>query len=479
MVDLKSIKLPKITVPDISLSNRPYYTLWYISEKYTYRLDANRKGEVLGTLETIEEGCESLKELPDFLAQLLDKATILGRKVWLLYEMLPTHVLNVPSIQVAGVEADMLNEVLKFEHEALTGLGMTGTHLEHTLLKSEDDLDFYWLNYLPLEIFEDIVKKLKKKRCKLAGLAHPGGLPLPLDDHQVAKSWLRIESWANAVFAFHFKKGEINAFQIMHPAEQTDSWQTELDEFVLNAGAVDRSESFQNSMSNPLPEMKSSYSLSDNPDLLTLWMGEWLGILADKEQDDIPLVQIPPHANQEIVLTVSYGFGALAFCAALYGWNYYQISDYNAKTEVLKKLEADITALNQGISADKTRRNNLTADISSLKGDLKAIPKVLEALQKRPMAILQKLAEGRPEDLVIEAISVLPEQIVIKGVTRTPELPNHLANYLEKNIVSLGFKVHSPTKVDMVLFDRGGPWQFEIIMQDLGLKGFSNLKETG
>ncbi len=402
MVDLKSIKLPKITVPDISLSNRPYYTLWYISEKYTYRLDANRKGEPLGKLEIIEEGCETLKDLPDFLAQLLDKATILGRKVWILHEMLPTHVLNVPSIQVAGVEPDMLNEVLKFEHEALTGLGMTGTHLAHTLLKSEDDLDFYWLNYLPQEIFEDIVKKLKKKRCKLAGLAHPGGLPLPLDDHQVAKSWLRIESWANAVFAFHFKKGELAAFQIMHPAEQTDSWQTELDEFVLNAGAVDRSESFKNSMANPLPEMKASYSLSDNPDLLTLWLSEWLSILADKDQDAIPLVQIPPHANQEIVLTVSYGFGALAFCAALYGWNYYQISDYNAQTEVLKKLETDITTLNKGISADKTKRNNLTADISSLKGDLKAIPKVLEALQKRPMAILQKLAEGRPEDLVIE-----------------------------------------------------------------------------
>lgn len=470
-------KLPKITLPDISLSKRPYYTVWYISETNTYRLDTTRKGVAIGALETQEKGCDFVKNLPSFLKDLLEDSTLLGRKVWVLYEGLSTHVLNVPSIQVDGVESDMLGEVLKFEHEALTGESMSSMHLAHTLLKSEDDLNFYWLNYLNLDVFNQVIKTLKKKRCKLMGLAHPGGLPLPLDEHKAVKSWLRVESWANAVFAFHFKKGEINAFQILHPREQTDNWQNELDEFVLNAGDVERGESFQNSMANPLPELSSHYSLTNNEELTQQWLAEWLSILTSKELETAPVIKIPPHANQEVVLMVSYGAGALAFCALLYGWNYYWINDYNEKTDALKQLEAQITALNQGITADKTSRNNLSADITSLNGDLKAIPNVLRALQERPMVILEKLATGRPKDLVLEEIVVEPEMVVIKGVTLTPELPNHLASYLEKHIVSIGFKVHSPTKNDMNIFERGGPWQFVLNLEDLGLEGFSRLAE--
>jgi hypothetical protein len=477
MVDLKSIKRPTINLPDFSLSKRPYYTLWYISEKTTYRLDANRKGEAIGRLEVLEEGCESVKDLPSFLEHLLVEATGVGRKIWVMVEDLSSHVLNVPTIQVEGVESDMLSEVLKFEHEALSGESMTGMHLAHTLLKSEDDLNFYWLSYLKQDTFDLIVKKLKKKRCKLAGLIHPGGMPLPLDDHQVSKNWLRLESWGETVFAFHYKKGEVNAFQILHPAVQTDSWQRELDEFSLNAGSVERSESFQNSLANPLPELTSHYSLSNHEDLTTQWLGQWLSILSSKEPDSTPVVKIPPHANQEVMMMVSYGLGALAFCGLLYGWNYYWIEDYKTRTEHLKKIEADITAFNKGIADDKSRQNNLSADIASLKGDLKAIPAVLDALQKRPMEVLEKLALGRPEDLVLEAITVFPEKIVVQGVTLTSELPNHLANYLDNNLKPMGFKIHSPTKVDMVIFEKGGPWKFEMMLEDLGLEGFSKLSQ--
>ena len=258
---------------------------------------------------------------------------------------------------------------------------------------------------------------------------------------------------------------------------QTDSWQSELDEFTLNAGSVDRSESFQNSMANPLPELTSHYSLSNNEELTTHWLTQWLSIFAAKEPDATPVIKIPPHANQELTLMATYGFGALAFCGLMYGWNYYWIEDYKGKTEVLKKIEADIAAFNKGIADDKTRQNNLSADIGSLKGDLASIPLVLEALQKRPMQVLEKIALGRPEDLVLEAITVFPEKIVVQGVTLTSELPNRLANYLDQNLKPMGFKIHSPTKSDMVIFEKGGPWKFELMLEDLGLEGFSKLSQ--
>ncbi len=467
-IDFKSLK-----IPDLHFGDRPYYSLYFICEKVTYRVDADRAGNIAGELEKIDEGCESVSDLPDLVGLLLEQAEVKGRKIWLMYEMLPAYVLNVPSLQVEGVEPEMLGEVLKFEQEALTGMSMSEMHLAHKLLKSEDDLNFYWLAFLKRDIFDRILKILKKQHCKLAGLLHPGGLPLPLDINHPSKNWLRLESWANNVFAFHYKKGDINGFQIFYPEQQVDDWQDQLDDFLLNSGKVENSEALQYSPVNPLPEMKVNFSLSDNDLLLQQWVQEWFTVLVSKDLEIVPVITIPPHEHQEIVLTVSYAAGALLFCGLMYGWNWYWINDYNSKTERLKKIQSDIAALNAQIKVSKDKRNNLSADIESLKGDLKKIPNVLEALQKRPMMILQQLATGSPRDLVIEGIDVEPDHITISGVSLKPELPNHLANFLDKKMISLGLKVNSPTKTDMVLFERGGPWKFELIVQDLGLEGFS------
>ena len=88
------------------------------------------------------------------------------------------------------------------------------------------------------------------------------------------------------------------------------------------------------------------------------------------------------------------------------------------------------------------------------------------------MSLLKILANHSPKDLIIEQIEQTESGFSISGVSLQPQLVNQLASAIESAISSLGWKSLTPTKKDMQLFDSGGPWQFTLLLEDLGLKGF-------
>ncbi|MCK5190758.1 MAG: hypothetical protein KAR12_11955, partial [Methylococcales bacterium] len=51
-------------------------------------------------------------------------------------------------------------------------------------------------------------------------------------------------------------------------------------------------------------------------------------------------------------------------------------------------------------------------------------------------------------------------------------LGNILAGNIEAPLAKVGWKVNPPTKKEMNIFDNGGPWSFEMVIEDLGLEGF-------
>ncbi len=87
--------------------------------------------------------------------------------------------------------------------------------------------------------------------------------------------------------------------------------------------------------------------------------------------------------------------------------------------------------------------------------------------------MLEALANGRPENLLLESIATDKDDIKINGISLDATSANQLANYLETQLTTLGWSFAAPAKKNMELMNGGGPWEFEIKLLDLGVEGFN------
>jgi hypothetical protein len=448
---------------------RPPYTLLYITEVKTFRIDTDRKGIIKGELKILEIACEKPGKLPAALEQIIAESEPLGHKVWILYARLDTYELSLPSVQVEGVENEVLEQALQFEYEALTGNSISKSQLAYQFLGTDDDMSHFWINLLASETLSDLMAVLKKNRSGLGGVGHPGGLPLLLSGGNVA-NWLRVECWPTTVFALAKTPERGFSLHILHK-EQNTHWQEEINHWMLETGSVDKSEAIMNNQIEYIPETDENYRLTLDSALI-FWLGQWAQHLIEDEGAGIPLLNKKTGINKELVYMVGSGAGALFLCVSHFTWMLYQTNQYEYEFKQLTRAEKDLKSFRDGMTKNQDELAALKKDIATLGGNVDVIPKALAALKKRPAELLKNLAESSPADIVIEDIKLSDRQLAVTGVSMISGLSNQLASAIDQPLAAIGWKVNSPTKKDMGLFAEGGPWSFEILIDDAGLKGF-------
>lgn len=456
-------------LPYINFSKRPAHTFIYITQAKTFRLDTNGKGEIVSDLEELEFPCDTANALPTVLEALIEKSEDrLGRKIWLFYSRLNSHLLSLPSVQLAGVERDVLEHALQFEYEALSGQSLTKSQLSYRFVSSAEEMDNYWINIVAKETLTRLLEISKHAGCRFGGLMHPGGLPEMLGGD--APSWLRIECWPDTKFALSKNPDSGFGLQVLHIAENAQ-WEQQLDHWILEAGRVDQSETLLSGTIEYMAGSGDIYRLVDN-DHLILWLHRWAKHLILKGGGDVPLLQQTSKINREILYMAASGIGALLLCSGHFVWNLYQETHYTNEFNRLTQTQKDVDAMRKSMLQSRKKVSELENQLSVLGGNIEIIPKAISALQKRPAELLLALSRHSPEDLVIEKIQIKGERLVVSGVSLYPELANQLANRIEEGLHSVAWRVHSPTKQDMDLFTEGGPWSFDMELEDLGLKGF-------
>jgi hypothetical protein len=220
-VSLKLLKLPK-------LNRRPSHTLLFVTEVKTFRIDTDRKGQLLGDLETIELGCKSSTRLAASLSKIAEQTTPLGSKVWLLFLRLPLLFLSVPALQIQGVDEATLIQALQYESEGMTGLSSQDKQLAYHYLKTEHDMADFWAVQIEQLLLDDLIKVLKKNNARFGGLLHPGALPHALFDSK-AEDWVRIEAWSNQILALYRHDDHLD-MQVY--SYDNKHWQVELEHWL-------------------------------------------------------------------------------------------------------------------------------------------------------------------------------------------------------------------------------------------------------
>ncbi len=460
------IKLPRF-------SKRNAHTLLLITDTKTFRIDTDKQGVVVGSLETLSAQCTTTTKLADCLHLIVaGKQRPLGRKVWIFYSRLATAVLSIPSLQLEGVDEATLLQALQFEWEGMTGQSSQEMHLAYTLVSHKDDMSHYWVTQLHQLHLEDISTTLKKAGSQLAGVLHPAGLPLSLANPEQV-DWLRLECWPNLLVAHRHQPDMSQDIKLLSFEDR--HWHSQLKQWLERQGTISNSEtlySFVNLNIEILPETNYLQHLNDD-EPITHWLGLWAECLITKSQRSSPVLQQTTSINQDMLMMVGGGVLAVLLCVAHLSWHLYQSHDYSEKFKALQSVETSITAQRKTLTASQDKRDKLQEKNAKLKGDADILPVLIKGVQQRPSRLLAALAKGRPETLLVEAIRVDKDTVKISGVSLDATSANELASYLTQQLTALGWSIGAPTKQNLELFAEGGPWEFEINLIDLGVEGFN------
>lgn len=458
----------------MNLFKRPAYSLLYLTGNKICRLDSDRKGQVIGKLETVDISCDTSSGLPNAIEKfILQTKTPLGRKCWVLYSHLLSYQLSLPEAQIAGVDKSIVTQALQNEYEAFTGETLKSSQLSYQLLNTADEMSQFWCVFIAKETLTKIMERLHHAKSALAGVVHAGGLPRLLTKEE-GDSWLRIEYWPNCVFALAISPEHGTNLQIFHP-QQNPHWEDELKHWMLEVGVVEQTEALSTNKKLEInPYVNHSYALIPD-DSLQLWLEIWLQHLVAKNAAGVPSLQQQINVNRETFYMVGSAIAAIVLCAAHAGWILYQTNSYQKDLDDLNKINQQMAGVQATLKTSQDKLSQLQADETRLTDNNKSIPKAMTALKQRPAMLLKMIALHSPEDVVIEDIKPKEQKIVITGVALRAELSNQLATMIEQPMAEMGWKVSEPNSRSLDTFGKDqGPWEFELTLEDLGLKGFLN-----
>lgn len=455
-------------------TGRPRHTLLYVTRTTSYWLDVNRGGQPVGEVKVIDKICDGVDYLPETVAYLFTQGVKPARQVWLLYDQLETYTLNIPTAQVHGLGASALMQALCFEIEALTGSSVVNRALGFTLTTSPDEeMRSFWVSLLPQRIFDQLEKTLKQHGARLSGVAHPGGLPCSLG--ALDPPWLRVEYWPEMIVAVAQRMRQEPLEVTVVPLEGlVRAAEKELNEWLADhpASVFRRETLFADGGKLNSEAESGGYHLAHQQDL-SHWLVAWGQVLIGKTAR-VPVIQATARIEREHLYWIASGAFGLLLVGLHASWQIYLKWDYEAKTAALQQIQTQLETIAQGIQARTEKLNRETQAVQFLEHSLDDLPPLLTALKARPARLLEALAHQRPDRVVLTEIETIQEGWIVRGISVDFTAPNAYAAHLESSLASLGVRLYPPRKTDLQFAAGGGPWRFEMKLEDLGLTGIKD-----
>jgi len=386
-----------------------------------------------------------------------------GRKVWVLCEDFWSQIISLAAPSVAGLDAPQLARALGFEAEPLSGIGALESVLAfHPAPSREPSLRSFWSVVVEKHIIEEIQASVKKSGGALSGLGHPGGVALQITAGP--EPWGRVELWNQATFCV----GREGVSSIGGGYNQPRTL-TLVDEWIRATGhkSLDYLFSQGSASERKAPESATAFTVIalSSQASLKLWLERWAECLLAAKQN-APLIQ---PAARPATLQSRIGVGLVAelvmVALCLLHWSSINKEIRSAKEAAANQQEpqrllAEATKLTEQRQKEwdalSTQNSQQSADQSTAKAEL-------HFLRNRMPALLQKLAEQQPEDLVVQSISAEPDSALkLRGVCMDASLADELARRLSPALRPSGWDVLPGEKTAQGLLENGGPWEFTL-----------------
>lgn len=417
-----------------------------------------------------------------------------GKLVWILWEGAVAQMLDLPSGVVDGLEREQLANTLSFEAEPLSGIPAAESAIDGIPHRNPagalPDFRRYWVTQLPSSIVSRLQEAVNFAGSKLAGIAHPGGLPRETWDVASLSSgqdWRRVEIWDQLTFALQGRADGSVETRIMRAPPGTDSWTAELPSdgplSWMGPGPATRVGPDGRRISDILPSDDSGEPLKLRklefpPDSAPVeWLRAWVSELTAQPRR-VPAVYSHSHISPNRKFYVSGGLAAALALAVIAGhasWLGVRTADFKAKadhqtalrlqmtpkdesskeiaklTQELEPYKAQLTELDSNLTAlkaEEDRRAKLNAKVQAQKAASAEFQRIHRpALAALLAALADSEQSDRTSDLVIKDVRKQDTgELVISGVCRQPRFADAIAMRLESRLSRAGWKVGAAQK---------------------------------
>ena len=371
-----------------------------------------------------------------------------GSKTILLDTAVWSQLISVPRLSVLDVDQDELHNALKFEMETLTGVDSSLSIIGASeVVSSEPDGDekTYWVNVAGQSAFIDACDMLKSAGAKWVGLSHPCGIA---SESEIGK---RVEIWDGQAYVM-----EAGMLVAVYPG--SSQWFNQL--------------GFESREQLAASGVQTFDSESATEDDWKKWIENTGHQLESLDLEQLPvIVQRAKTSPGVFTATVSKLIvAALLAVLCLAHWNWLNQRCLSVATDIitLKKPAEEKQIYDAELAKTLEQRAQLEQDSRSIQLQVKQVEFLIEQQTERLDKLLMLLSESRTPDLVIREIEQTLDGLVVKGFSLNGNSVALMANRMREQATPLGWHIQAPTQTGEKKMSNGGPWQFTMLLKDIG-----------
>jgi Tfp pilus assembly protein PilN len=448
-------------------------TLLLITHDRLVRADL-RPGRTAGVADLHEERRPAADDLPSLVEAALRLSRARPGNVWILSSELWTQVLSLPAESLAGLKPEEVSRALGFEAEPFSGINALEAAAAQVLLPEEGPQRAFWLTEISAIQLQQIDEIVQQSGGRLVGMSHPGGLPRPLClPPAEQKTWQRVELWPGAILCIEGGTGRRSTVAVRNSDPRPGRWEADVEQWRTSRPTVLATESFHGASGVALDEMPVENRLSlEDAAGTEKFLTAWADALADGSLA-VPRVTLPKppmSASRRRAITIAAALAALAVCITAQLLLNAHLNRRIAETARLRKPAEQLAQLKSESEKLRKQRGELSDACKKLQDDLDHYQQVGRAQQKRLAKLLAVLARRAPEQMVIRKIDGNQDELTLHGLCLDLQSPDALAGGLAKDLAEalgpLGWQVQMPSKHSQDMLAAGGPWEFEIRIQE-------------
>ncbi len=394
----------------------------------------------------------------DDLAQLAASALALGARprgpVWLLAEDIFSQCVTMNARALRNLGDADVGQALAYEAQLLSGIEAAESAFAWTPVASDGIESEFWITAMPGVERERVDAAIRNAGGRLAGIAHPVGLPRPLAPGVAADAaWKRIETWhelwaevesgARGPATARVRRADPTR---RHREARGDVAPTEL----LVAGPA--------TTAQPAPSDAFVARLEDEV-ALTTWLESWSPVLEDVKST-VPILS-PPARPVSLRARVA---GSIALATVVLGACSLHYATLRSKESELTRELARVSEPAERKARDERAVAAIQAEIEQLRADAaerasRARPAGWTA--RLPAQLMELLASETPNGLTVNEFELGWRSSAIRGLCVEPHLADRLGGALARAVAVDGFAV-SPSTKRMLANASSGLYEFQI-----------------
>jgi len=408
----------------------------------------------------------------DDLSSLVEAALRLSPErpaaVWVLATDLWTQTLALTAGSVAGLEPERLARALGFEAEPYSGISGIEARAGYIALPASAGDREFWITVLPESQLQQIEFAVTQAGGRLAGVAHPGGLPRTLAD-EAPPAWRRIELWPGALVGVTGGSDVAPRVDIINGEPRSGRWSQDIQRWNAPPRAELALQWLLATSGVPRAEMPAEDGLDlSAPGGAERLLAAWAGELA-AAQPRVPVI-FPARRPMSVAARRGLSIGVALLCAAVCTGHYWFVEMVRtrqvAETARLRRPAEQVQQIKKEADALRTKRDKLQGEYDKLSGDVTTCRQTLLAQRLRVARLMELLAKQPADEFLLEKIESTADHVVLHGLALRPEAVNLLARALNAELEPLGWRVQTPKNKAQELLVGGGPWKFELSLDD-------------